>query len=133
MGDDALDMLLGASRQGRRSRTVGLRVSDILTMPEDQQALLHWLIRHYEAPPHILANHLGQPLGQVQACLEDLLGQGYVYTVDRHGSTYYRVKLAPKTGRQMPTDVWQVLDRNSEQANVFISYSRRNKRVVVKQ
>lgn len=127
MGDDALDILLGGARQGRRSRSAGLRVSDILTMPEDQQALLHWLIRHYEATPAALAEALGQTTDQVQPCLDDLLGQGYLYTIDRNGQTYYRVKLAPKTGRQMPTDVWQVLERNSEQANVFISYSRRNK------
>ncbi len=130
MGDDALDMLLGGSRQGRRSRSAGLRVSDILTMPEEQQALLHWLIRHYEATPDALADQLGQALDQTQPCLDDLLGQGYLYTIDRNGSTYYRVNLAPKSGRQMPTDVWQVLDRDSEQANVFISYSRRNKEFV---
>ncbi|MFH7245377.1 MAG: TIR domain-containing protein [Spirulina sp.] len=130
MGDDALDILLGGARQERRSRPAGLRVSDILTMPPDQQALLHWLIRNYEATPDALADQLGQTLDQMQPCLDDLQGQGYLYTLDRNGSTYYRVKLAPKTGRQMPTDVWQVLDRDSEQANVFISYSRRNKEFV---
>jgi predicted ArsR family transcriptional regulator len=102
-------------------------MSDILTMSEEQQAIVNWLIRHYEATPIDLVTQLNQPLAQVQNHLDELLEQGYVYTIDRQGSLYYRVKLAPKSGRQMPTDVWQVLDRNSEQANVFISYSRRNK------
>ena len=131
MANDDLDALLTGALQGRRSRGSGmslrLRVSDILTMAEEQQTVVNWLIRHYEATPAILADQLNQPLAQVQTCLDDLLGLGYVYTTDRNGSLYYRVKLAPKSGRQMPTDVWQVLDRNSEQANVFISYSRRNK------
>lgn len=105
-------------------------MSDILTMPEEQQAVVNWLIRHYEATPADLADQIDQPLAQVQAHLDNLLEQGCVYTVDRQGSPYYRVKLAPKSGRQMPTDVWQVLDGNSERANVFISYSRRNKEFV---
>ena len=131
MADDDLDALLTGALQGRRSRrpelSPGLRMSDVLTMPEDQQAIVNWLIRHYEATPIDLATQLNQPLAQVQTRLDELLDQGYVYTLDRQGNLYYRVKLAPKSGRQMPTDVWQVLDRNSEQANVFISYSRRNK------
>lgn len=131
MGEDDLEELLASAWQGRRSRgsvlSPGLRISDILTMPEDQQTVVNWLIRHYEATPTLIANQLEWPLPQVQTHLDDLLEQGYVYTLDRQGSRYYRVKLAPKSGRQMPTDVWQVLDRNSEQANVFISYSHHNK------
>ncbi|MEB3291018.1 MAG: toll/interleukin-1 receptor domain-containing protein [Leptolyngbya sp.] len=129
MGDDNLDALLAGPRQGRR-KSPGLRVSDVLMLPEDQQAVVNWLLRHYEATPADLVNHLGQEMDQVQAHLADLSGQGYVYALDRQGRSYYRVKLAPKSGRQMPTDVWQVLDRDSEQANVFISYCRRNKEFV---
>lgn len=109
MGDDNLDILLTGPTPGRR-RSPGLRVADILTLPEDQQAVVNWLIRHYEATPTDLANHLEQTLDEVQAHLADLLGQGYLYTLDRQGQSYYRVKLAPKSGRQTPTDVWQVLD-----------------------
>ena len=134
MADDDLDALLTGALQGRRSRgagiSPGLRVSDILTMPEEQQTVVNWLIRHYEATPADLADQIDQTLAQVQTHLDELLGLGYVYTVDRDGRHYYRVKLAPKSGRQMPTDVWQVLDRNSERANVFISYSRHNKEFV---
>lgn len=130
MGDDGLDALLAGPSLGRWARSPGLRVADILTMPEDQQAVINWLIRHYEATPEALAQQLDWDLSQVQRHLDDLLTQGYVYTVDGRSPLTYRVKLAPKSGRQMPTDVWQVLNRDSEQANVFISYSRRNKAFV---
>lgn len=124
---DALEALLTRPLSGRRSPSSGLKVSDILSLSEDQQTLVNWLIRHYEGTLTTLADHLGQREATLLTHLEDLRQHGYVYTLDRQGVLYYRVKLAPKSGRQMPTDVWQVLDRNSEQANVFISYARRNK------
>ncbi|HEY9887833.1 MAG TPA: TIR domain-containing protein [Candidatus Obscuribacterales bacterium] len=130
MGDDALDALLKGKPGGRRSRLPGLKVADILTMPPEQQSLVNWLMRHYEALPETIADQLQQDLSQIQTHLKSLTDQGLLKTIDKNGSTYYRVKLAPKSGRQMPTDVWQVLDRDSQQANVFISYSRRNKEFV---
>jgi WD40 repeat protein len=130
MGEDALDALLKGGSRKRQSRLPGLKVADILTMPPEQQSLVNWLLRHYEATAEAITNHLDQTPQQVQANLEILIKQGLLKTIERQGNTIYRVKLAPKSGRQMPTDVWQVLDRDAQQANVFISYSRRNKEFV---
>ncbi|MEO0988090.1 MAG: TIR domain-containing protein, partial [Cyanobacteria bacterium J06639_14] len=136
MGDDALDALLhGKSNNrsgGRRSRVPGLKVADILTMPPEKQSLVNWLMRHQEAAPQTIADYFKRDIDQVQNSLEDLVSQGFLITFQKKGDTYYRVKLAPKSGRQMPKDVWQVLDNNTRQANVFISYSRRNKEFVQK-
>ncbi|NER81892.1 MAG: TIR domain-containing protein, partial [Leptolyngbya sp. SIO1D8] len=131
MGDD-LDILLKGhpGRKRARSRVPGLKVADILTMPSDQQSLVNWLMRHYEAAPQIIANHLKQDVEQVQKSLQALVDQGFLKTIEKNGAVYYRVKLAPKSGRQMPKDVWQVLDSNLQKANVFISYSRPNKEFV---
>ncbi|MGD1941991.1 MAG: toll/interleukin-1 receptor domain-containing protein [Leptolyngbyaceae cyanobacterium] len=130
MGDDALDALLKGKSSGRRARLPGLKVADILMMPPEQQSLVNWLLRHYEAPSQSIAESLHQDLNQVQTSLDGLLDRGLLKTLDKEGTTYYRVKLAPKSGRQMPKDVWKVLDQDSQQANVFISYSRRNKEFV---
>jgi len=130
MGEDALDALLKGKSTGRRSRLPGLKVADILTMPPEQQSLVNWLLRHYEANAQTIADNLNQPLPQVQASLDALTREGLLKTIERGAEVFYRVKLAPKTGRQMPTDVWKVLDSDTKQANVFISYSRRNKEFV---
>ncbi|MEM9815083.1 MAG: TIR domain-containing protein [Cyanobacteria bacterium P01_D01_bin.6] len=130
MGNDALDALLKGEPRKRQSRLPGLKMADILTMPPEQQSLVNWLLRHYEATTQTIASHLNQPPQQVQSSLDTLTQQGLLRTVERQGDTLYRVKLAPKSGRQMPTDVWQVLDGDTQQANVFISYSRRNKEFV---
>jgi WD40 repeat protein len=130
MPDDALDALLKGEPRKRQSRLPGLKVADILTMPSEQQSLVNWLLRHYEANAETIAQKINQPLPQVQSSLDNLIQQGLLKTIDRQGDTIYRVKLAPKSGRQMPTDVWQVLDQDTKHANVFISYSRRNKEFV---
>ncbi|NEQ47906.1 MAG: TIR domain-containing protein [Leptolyngbya sp. SIOISBB] len=129
-GDDALDALLKGEPRKRPSRLPGLKLADILTMPPEQQSLVNWLLRHYEANAQTIANNLNHPPQQVQTSLDTLVQQGLLKTIERQGATLYRVKLAPKSGRQMPTDVWQVLDSDTKQANVFVSYSRRNKEFV---
>ncbi len=130
MPDDALDALLKGKPRKRQSRLPGLKVADILTMPPEQQSLVNWLLRHYEANAETIAQQINQPPSQVQKNLDTLTQQGLLKTIDRQDTVVYRVKLAPKSGRQMPTDVWQVLDQDTKQANVFISYSRRNKEFV---
>ncbi len=130
MAEDALDAFLKGKPGGGRSRLPGLKVADILTMPPEQQSLVNWLMRHYEAMPVTIAENIRQDIAQVQTSLKTLTDQGFLKTIEKPGGTYYRVKLAPKSGRQMPTDVWQVLDNASNHANVFISYSRRNKEFV---
>ncbi|MGF1458696.1 MAG: toll/interleukin-1 receptor domain-containing protein [Leptolyngbyaceae cyanobacterium] len=130
MAEDALDALLKSKSTGRRSRLPGLKVADILTMPPEQQSLVNWLLRHYEANAETIAGNIQQEPSQVQASLQQLTQAGLLKTIDRQGDTLYRVKLAPKSGRQMPTDVWEILDGDTKQANVFISYSRRNKEFV---
>ena len=136
MGEDALDALLkgqpGDRPKRRSSRVPGLKVADILTMPPEQQSLVNWLMRHPEVVSQTIAEHFEQDVHQVQTTLAALTAQGFLTTQKKNGDLYYRIKLAPKSGRQMPTDVWQVLDGNTRQANVFISYSRRNKEFVQK-
>ena len=129
MGEDSLDVLLKGKPRGNRAkaRVPGLKLADILTMPPEQQSLVNWLMRHYEAVPQSIADHLKQDINLIQAHLKTLVDQGFLKTLEKNGRTYYRVKLAPKSGRKMPKDVWQVLDNSTRQANVFISYSRRNK------
>lgn len=133
MGDNSLDAFLKGTRRSDHSHQAGgLKVSDILLMPSKQQSLMNWLMRRYEATLPIIAAHLDQSEDAVASQLEQLVHQGILKTVEKNGHIHYQVKLAPKSGRRMPKDVWQVLDSSNQQANVFISYSRRNKEFVQK-
>ncbi|MDA0674353.1 MAG: TIR domain-containing protein, partial [Cyanobacteria bacterium] len=113
--------------RGRSRPRAGLRVADLLLMPEEHKTLANWLIRRYEASLQEIADHVGQDPATVKQTLDALLAKGLLKTVESGGEEKYRIHLAPKSGRQMPKDIYKVLDNSSQQANVFISYSRRNK------
>lgn len=130
MVEDPLDSLLSGRSQRRSRVTSGLKVTDILLMPDTHQSLLNWLMRQYEADRDAIAAHLNQDVETVQTILNELVSKGLLKTVETAHGICYRVRLAPKSGRQMPTDIWRVLDSQVQQANVFISYSRRNKAFV---
>jgi WD40 repeat protein/DNA-binding MarR family transcriptional regulator len=127
MGDDALNDLLKAPTRRRSRSQPGLRVADLLLMPEAHKKLANWLIRRYEASLQEIADYVGQDPATVKTTLDALLEKGLVKTVESEQGVKYRVNLAPKSGRQMPKDIYNVLDSSTQQANVFLSYSRRNK------
>lgn len=108
----------------------GIRPADLLSLAPEQQSLVRWLLRRREANLTAISDHFKQAPDQVQGLLEPLVQQGLVQQVDHDQTTYYRVRLALKAGRQIPKDVWEILDRKPEVANVFISYSRRDKAFV---
>lgn len=132
--NDSLDDLLkGRSRPRReRLRARGVRMADVLAMPPQQQSLVNWLMRRYEATLPEIAQHLDQPPDTLTPQLEALVEQGLLKAVHKGNSLHYQVRLAPKSGRQMPKNIWQVLDSSTQRANVFISYSRRNQGFVQK-
>ena len=127
MGDDALNDLLKAPARRRSRSQSGLRVADLLLMPEAHKTLANWLIRHYEASLEEMTEQVGQDPATVKTTLDTLLEKGLIKTVKSEQGVKYRVNLAPKSGRQMPKDIYNVLDGSAQQANVFLSYSRRNK------
>ncbi len=44
-----------------------------------------------------------------RALLEDLCGRGYVREIEMQRVTQYRVRLAPKRGRALPSNLWAAL------------------------
>ncbi|MDA0265782.1 MAG: toll/interleukin-1 receptor domain-containing protein [Cyanobacteria bacterium] len=104
-----------------------MKVADILLMPAAHQSLANWLMRRYEASIDDIATHVGADVATVQITVDSLLKKGLLKEVESDRGRLYRVNLAAKSGRQMPKDIWKVLDSGLQKANVFISYSRRNK------
>jgi WD40 repeat protein/predicted transcriptional regulator len=96
-------------------------------MPAAHQSLANWLMRRYEASIDEIASHAKTDVATAQATVDALIKKGLLKSVDRDRGRLYRVNLASKSGRQMPKDIWDILDNSSQKANVFISYSRRNK------
>jgi WD40 repeat protein len=102
-------------------------MADVLLLPDEQQSVVRWLLRHNAVSLSEIAAHLQQTEAATQALLLPLLEKRVVRQVEQNGAIAYEVKLAHKSNRRMPKDIWKILDVPSETANVFVSYSRRNK------
>ncbi|HEY9648048.1 MAG TPA: TIR domain-containing protein [Chroococcidiopsis sp.] len=118
---------LSAAQPQSGATLTGLRIVDIVTLPDHLQHLVNWLIRREEVTLAQVAEHLQQDPETALGLLDELVSKQYVKVLEDDGETYYQIRLAHKSVRQMPKDIWRILDSQSDTANVFISYSRRNK------
>ncbi|RMF70160.1 MAG: TIR domain-containing protein, partial [Cyanobacteria bacterium J069] len=105
----------------------GIRMADVLLLPDEQQSVVRWLLRRSAVSLAEAAAHFSQTEADMQALLSPLVDKNIVRQVEEGGIVFYEVKLAHKSNRRMPKDIWKILDVPSETANVFVSYSRRNK------
>lgn len=108
----------------------GLRMADMLLMPDEVQTLLSWAMRTRGFTVEQATAALNHEPAKLEAILEDLVEQRLLRRTEEDGVAHYTVRMAHSSHRQMPKDIWKVLDQETNAANVFISYSRRNKAFV---
>jgi hypothetical protein len=97
-----------------REQSLGLKMADLLTLPEGLSGLLNWMIRKGQVSLADICAFLGQDEASVHSVLADLMARGYVREIDLHEGLFYRVRLAPKRGRALPANLWQALDDKCE-------------------
>jgi len=97
-----------------RERSPWLSMSDLLTLPEPQSGLLTWMVRQEAVAFGDVIAFLGGDEAQARLVLADLLDKGLIRELERRGVTQYRVRLAPKRGRELPANLWQALDAKCE-------------------
>ncbi|MBI2864731.1 MAG: MarR family transcriptional regulator [Chloroflexi bacterium] len=93
-----------------RDKTPGLTMSDVLVLPEAERRLLNWMMRADEVSLAEVADRLQADETAARARLAELMEKGYVREIDIHGDVRYRVRLAPKRGREIPLNIWSALD-----------------------
>jgi hypothetical protein len=97
-----------------RERSPGLSMSDLLTLSEPQGGLLKWMIRQGQVSLADVGVFLGQDEEQTRSVLDELCQQAFVREIEVRGVTHYRVRLAPKRGRELPANLWQALSDKVE-------------------
>ena len=98
-----------------REKTPGLSMSDILTLPDTLRRLVNWMIRERQVEIEAAAAYMGQGETEISALLADMIEKGYVTQFEIRGQTFFRVRLAPKRGRETPLDIWGSLDEKCEE------------------
>ena len=91
-------------------KSPGLNMSDLLALPEPQSGLLRWMVRKGQVGLEDVTDFLEQDAAYTRALLADLLDKGFVREIEMRGVKQYRVRLAPKRGRELPANLWQALD-----------------------
>jgi hypothetical protein len=89
-------------------------MSDLLELPEPLSGMLKWMMRQGQVTSADVGAFLGQDKERTRAVLADLCEKGFVREIEIRGVTQYRVRLAPKRGRALPSNLWQALDERVE-------------------
>jgi hypothetical protein len=97
-----------------REQSLGLRMADLLTLPDDLSGLLKWMLRQGQVGLSDITAFLGKDEVFARTLLADASGKGYVREIEMRGAKLYRVRLAPKRGRELPANLWQALDGKCE-------------------
>lgn len=112
MGQGIFDRVEG--ELAAREKSPGLRMSDLLRLPEPQSGLLKWMMRQKAVASADVVDFLGGDEAQARLVLSELLEEGLIRELPMRGVTQYRVRLAPKPGRALPANLWQALSDKVE-------------------
>lgn len=97
-----------------REQSPGLQMSDLLSMPEPQSGLLNWMMRQGPVALSNVMAFLNRDETDTRSLMAELCSKGYVREIEMRGVTQYRVRLAPKRGHALPSNLWQALDGKVE-------------------
>ena len=93
-----------------QEKTAGGSMAGIVALPDPLRQLVNWITRQNEVRFAQVVAHTGQDEAVVRTMLDTLVEQGFVRETDVAGESCYRIRLAPKRGRELPRDIWQLLD-----------------------
>jgi len=123
--DDALDDLVSKVKSRRREGTrpagdapqmSGLKPSEILFLPREQQKLINYLSRQRYASFHEIQQVMEMDKLQTLNMLSIFKDAGYVHEVLRDGEIFYRIKFADSASQindNLPKELWNALSRDS--------------------
>jgi hypothetical protein len=98
-----------------REKAAGLTMADVLTLPDDLRSLFNWMLRQGEVDLIEVVDHLSAEEEATLSMLNQLVDKGFVKQLQVRDRTIYRVRIAPKRGRDIPLNVWQALDGKIEE------------------
>jgi hypothetical protein len=83
---------------------------DVLTLPEDQQQAINWMIRQGKVSFTQVVTHMGEDEKAARTMLDTLMGKGFVRETPVDGKPHYHTHLASKKKRELPSKIWKALE-----------------------
>src|SRR5262245_39057937 len=88
----------------------GVHLADIAASDDSVRGLITWMTRRGEVSFDQVVAHLDVDARQARATLDDLAARGAIRLVGTGDALRYRVHLAARHGRTVPSDIWQAMD-----------------------
>lgn len=88
----------------------GLSMLDVLTLPEDQQQAINWMMRQGKVSFAQVVTHMGEDESAARTMLDTLMGKGFVRETPVDGKPHYHTHLASKKKRELPSKIWKALE-----------------------
>ncbi|MCJ7435960.1 MAG: hypothetical protein MUO77_20970, partial [Anaerolineales bacterium] len=115
--DDLISKVKGRRSGGTRSaldspQISGLKPSEILFLPREQQKLINYLSRQRYARFHEIQQVMEMDDSQTLNILSIFKDAGYVHEVLRDGEIFYRIKFADSASQinnNLPKELWNAL------------------------
>jgi predicted ArsR family transcriptional regulator len=95
------------------SKVAGLRMSDLLELPDPSRRLLQWLMRNNDAELRDVAAGLEWDEAAARSVLASVVTQGLVQETVTPETTRYLVRLAPQRGRGSKSGLWKRIEDTS--------------------
>jgi hypothetical protein len=88
----------------------GLHMADVSTLRDPLRQLVNWMTRQGEVTLAEVTTYSGGNEWIAQLMVDELIEMGVVYPLEGSADPRYRIHLAARRGRQVPTEIWQSLD-----------------------
>ncbi|WP_017715350.1 FeoC-like transcriptional regulator [Kamptonema formosum] len=88
----------------------GLSMLDVLTLPDDQQQAINWLMRQGKVSFAQVVAHMGEDETAARTMLDTLMAKGFVRETPVDGQPHYHTQLAGKKKRELPPKIWKALE-----------------------
>jgi hypothetical protein len=95
--------------EGEWVRT-GLHLADVRTLRDPLRELINWMTRQGEVTLAEITAHTGGNEWIAQLMVDELIEMGFVQPLEGSADPRYRIHLAARHGRQVPSEIWQSLD-----------------------
>ena len=98
-----------------QEKAAGLSMADVLSLPDGLRKLFNWMLKQKKdvSLSEVLA-FTGQSDAEARQMLAELVEKGFVREIPVKPEHRYRVRLAPKAGKDIPLNLWDTLGEKTE-------------------
>lgn len=111
---DDLTQLLDSKVKGANKNSA-ISMSELISLPRNQQTIVTLLMKKREASSEELAAEMGKDLVLIEQLLSILLSKGFIEKQIQKEVPIYRVAEIRKKAKKLPPDIWKSLETRLEE------------------